>query len=343
MVSWHYYDAASDVIYRNNCRSFAASVGEGWGAVRYVENMIQWSRTMAKPENHQSTATLVSEELFAGLSGRSRLPTMASAEGMPLIIAIHGGSYTSAYFDVAGYSLMDRAGKLAIPIIAPDRPGYGDSQMLPPEQTTIRGQAHVLATALDDAWQRYGANCPGIVLIGHSIGAAIATTIAAENDSLPLLGLAISGVGVRTPAHFRQVWDALPDTPLVDMPLAIKNDVMFGPPGSFDAVMPDASHVANALAPRAELIDIVNGWTDGVHETLASIRIPVHYRQGEIDKLWIVSQDEVDEFSRALSASPRVDAAMWAGTGHCIDFHRVGVALQIQQLGFALQCAREAG
>jgi pimeloyl-ACP methyl ester carboxylesterase len=298
---------------------------------------------MSKSEQHDTTATLVSAEVFTGFSGRSRLPATDNTHGMPLIIAIHGGSYTSAYFDVVGYSLMDRAGMLDIPILAPDRPGYGNSKLLPPEQTTIRGQALVLATALDEAWQRYGSNCAGIVLIGHSIGAAIATTIVAENCSLPLLGLAISGVGVRTPEHFRQVWDALPDTPLVDIPLTIKNEVMFGPPGSFDELMPFASHLANALAPRAELIDIVNGWTEGVHDTLARIRIPVHYRQGEVDKLWIVSQDEVDEFAQALSASPRVDAAMMAGTGHCIDFHWVGAALQIQQLGFALQCVSEAG
>jgi hypothetical protein len=29
-------------------------------------------------------------------------------------------------------------------------------------------------------------------------------------------------------------------------------------------------------------------------------------------------------------------------TGHCMDFHTVGPALQLQQLGFALQCAAQA-
>ena len=44
----------------------------------------------------------------------------------PLIVAIHGGTYTSAYFDVPGYSLLDRADASGVPIIAPDRPGYGE-------------------------------------------------------------------------------------------------------------------------------------------------------------------------------------------------------------------------
>jgi hypothetical protein len=33
---------------------------------------------------------------------------------------------------------------------------------------------------------------------------------------------------------------------------------------------------------------------------------------------------------------------MMRGSGHCIDFHHVGRAFQLQQLAFALQCAAEA-
>ena len=68
--------------------------------------------------------------------------------------------------------------------------------------------------------------------------------------------------------------------------------------------------------------------------------MPVHYRQAEFDKLWI--EGEVPDFARALSASPRVDWAVQKWTGHGIDFHRDGAAFQVQQLGFALQCAADA-
>jgi hypothetical protein len=78
-----------------------------------------------------------------------------------------------------------------------------------------------------------------------------------------------------------------------------------------------------------------------VHATLAAIGVPVHYRQAQDDHLWIVDQGEIDGFARALSKSPRVDAAMMRATGHCMDFHKIGAAFQIQQLGFALQCGAE--
>lgn len=289
-------------------------------------------------------AAHVIHPVFGGLSGR----TQAVAKPLPntpLVIAIHGGTYTSAYFDVPGASLFDAAAALGVPIVAPDRPGYGSSPALPPSEMTIEGQARHLVAALSDALQRHGAGTCGIVLIGHSIGAAIAAVIAglvaAEGHDLPLLGLAISGVGLKTPAEHKPLWEQLPDTPVVHMPPGVKEVVMFGPEGSFDPQLAHASTAADVGAPKVELVDIVSAWEPRAHERLARIRVPVHYRQGEFDHLWIVDAHEVDGFARALSASTRVDAQLMRNTGHCMDFHHIGRALQTQQLGFALQCAAE--
>ncbi len=293
------------------------------------------------------STTQRTSSLFAGLSGRHRLPAGVLPANTPLVVAIHGGSYTSAYFDVPGASLFDLAAANGIPLIAPDRPGYVDSPPLPASEATIAGQARFLRRALSDAWQRYGAGTSGMVLIGHSIGGAIAATIAAtaasEPGELPLIGLALSGVCLHTPPEHKPMWESLPDTPTVDLPPPVKDMVMFGPDGSFDPRMVRASDIANAPAPKAELVDIVSTWEQHAPGILARIAVPVHYRQAEVDKLWVMSQSEVDGFARALAKSPRVDAAMLRGTGHCIDLHHVGRALQMQQLGFALQCASEHG
>ncbi|MGJ7505974.1 alpha/beta hydrolase [Variovorax sp. GT1P44] len=289
------------------------------------------------------SSTQHTASLFGGLSGRHRLVAGQLAANTPLIVAIHGGTYTSAYFDVPGASLMAQAAANGIPIIAPDRPGYVDSPILPAAEGTIRGQAGVLTKALKEAWERYGGGTRGIVLVGHSIGGAIAATIASEPDGLPLIGLAVSGVCMNTPPEHKPLWESLPDIPIVELPAEAKAQFMFGPEGSFDPAMPGLSTaVAGAGAPKAELVDIVSTWSHNAPTTLGRITVPVHYRQAEIDRLWICGQGEVDSFARALSKSPRVDAAMVRGTGHCMDFHHVGRALQLQQLAFALQCAAEA-
>ena len=127
----------------------------------------------------------------------------------------------------------------------------------------------------------------------------------------------------------------------MDFPAEMKNVVMFGPEGSFGADMPTASHASNGPALRREIVDINAVWPGEVHDVLAKVRVPVHYRQAEVDRLWVVDEGEVRAFAAALTASPRVDAAMVPHTGHCMDFHRIAAALQVQQLGFALQCAAE--
>ena len=273
---------------------------------------------------------------FGIFTGRAAFPA-AIEKPRPLVVAIHGGTYTSRYFDVAGHSLLDRAAWMGIPAIAIDRYGYGDTPFI--DDMSILGQAAALAPALRDVWERHRGDAVGMVLVGHSIGAAITLGIASDPGDLPLLGVAVSGIGVRTPGTHAGMWNALPDLPTVEMPGPVKDQLMFGPEGSFAATMPAASHVANAPVPKAELVDIVGGWQQQAAEVCARIRVPVHYRQGEHDQLWVVDQSEIDAFAARFIAAPRVDAAMVPGTGHCMDFHAEGAALQLQQLGFALQCA----
>ena len=257
----------------------------------------------------------------------------------PLIVAVHGGTYSSAYFAISGYSLLDRAAVNGLAAMAIDRPGYGGTARLADSDMDIAGQGRFLVEALGRLWSERGAGHAGLFLIGHSIGAAIVATIASAPGELPLLGIALSGIGVRTPVEHGPQWNALPKTPHVEMPRAIKDVLMFGGEGSFDAAMPAASHVADAPCPRPELIDIVGDWQRRAPAILSAIRVPVHYRQGEQDRLWIVDAGEVTRFAAMLDASPRVDAALVRRTGHCIDFHFAGPALQLQQLGFALECA----
>ncbi len=293
------------------------------------------------------SASTHTSSLFGELSGRYYRPNSPLSPRTPLVVALHGGTYTSAYFDVPGASLFEVATDNRIPLIAPDRPGYVNSLSLPPAEMTVQGQARHLLRTLKDAWQRHGSGTAGIFIIGHSIGGAITASMAAlaaeQKSELPLLGIALSGMCLNTPPEHKPLWEQLPDTPTVDMPPPVKDALMFGPEGSFERRLVRDSDIANAPAPKAELVDVVSTWSQNAHATLGKITVPVHYRQAEVDRLWVMSQGEVDNFARALSRSPRVDAAMVRGTGHCMDLHHVGRALQMQQLGFALQCASEHG
>jgi pimeloyl-ACP methyl ester carboxylesterase len=272
------------------------------------------------------------------ITGRRRLADAGAADDAPLVIAIHGGTYTSIYFDVPGCSLIDRAAALGIPVLALDRPGYAGSTPLAPDDATITRNAERLDDAIGQIWKAAGGG-RGIFLIGHSIGGAITVEIASRRPAWPLLGIAVSGVGLQTPRESGSAWAALPKIPMIDLPSPMKDSVMFGPPWTVGSGMPERSHVADAPVPRAELIDITTTWAERVRELAAKVNVPVHYRQAEFDALWITGPEQIAGFGAAFSAAPLVDARTFDSAGHCIDFHRLGLAFQLEQLEFALRAS----
>ncbi|GLI26938.1 thioesterase [Agromyces rhizosphaerae] len=275
-------------------------------------------------------------------SGRSNLEGLERAAGAPLVIALHGGTYTSEYFDIPGYSLLDRAADEGVPVIGLDRPNYVGSDPLETDDSIILANAELLGEAIGSIWEQYGDGAPGVVLLGHSIGGAVATAIAASKPSWPLLGLATSGCLVRVPQESRGAWESLPPIPMIDLPVPMKDQVMFGPAGTFGADMPAASHPSNTLVPKVELLDITGGWIERRAEMCAAVEVPVHHRQGEFDALWVTDEGEVDQYRAGFTSAPSVDIDLQRGSGHCIDFHSPGADFQRSQLEFAREVAKAA-
>lgn len=272
-------------------------------------------------------------------SGRMNKAAKSAPSGQPpLVIAIHGGTYSSVYFDVPGYSLLENADRSGIPVVALDRSSYGQSTALAPNDSTISRNAEVLVQAVGKLWEQRKYSNSGIFLIGHSIGGATVVTMAANKPSWPLLGIAVSGVGLSVTPDDDERWANLPEG-LVTLPPQIKDIVMFGPEGTFGPDMPAASYVSNTTCPRAELIDITATWPRVVRAVAAKVEVPVHYRQAEFDRLWIVDEEQVRGFGAAFTSAPEVDARFFLKAGHCIDFHLAAGQFHDEQLSFALRCS----
>ena len=276
-------------------------------------------------------------------TGRTNIgPDLEVRSGAPLVIALHGGTYSCEYFDIPGHSLLDTASALGIPVVALDRPNYGGSSPLTTDESIIFANAKVIGAAITSIWEEQSNDAPGIVLIAHSIGAAVATKIAATPQSWPLLGLATSGCLVRVPPESAGAWAALPDLVMIDLPAPLKDQLMFGPESTYDEAMPAASYPSNALVPKAELLDITGGWITQRADVCGQVTVPVHHRQGEFDHLWVTSRDEIDEFRAGFTAAASIDAELQLGSGHCIDFHRPSAEFQRSQLVFALTVAERS-
>lgn len=172
--------------------------------------------------------------------------------GQPLIATLHGGLYTGRYFDVPippTGSFVDLATRLGHPTVCFDRPGYGASGALAPEENTFERHAELLGAAITEV-----ADGAPVILVGHSIGGMIALTIAAMSDGPALLGVSVTGMGAVIPSGglSEQLATAAAGSgqPVIALPPEQCDPVMFGPPGTFDPGVLDAAHETYAPAPR---------------------------------------------------------------------------------------------
>lgn len=269
------------------------------------------------------------------LGGRFAESSFDINTGNPTIVAIHGGTYTSAYFDVPGHSLMDNAIQNGFNIIAIDRPGYGVSTPLEDAPDLIQKNAEHLNNLLPAVLRELGFAGDPVFLIGHSIGGAIVISMAALRPAWKLSGIAVSGVGIKTPPADAENYAHLPQQYFVELPTPMKDVVMFGPPETVPPDMPAASYIANTTVPRSELTDITGGFGERLASLAANVQVPLHYRQGAHEKLWLVSEKMIQDFGKLFSSAGKVDVGLVSDSGHCIDFHKCGKKFQMEQLAFA--------
>jgi pimeloyl-ACP methyl ester carboxylesterase len=265
-------------------------------------------------------------------------PPTVEIPGLPLLVALHGGTYTSAYFGVAGGpsgSLLEIAARNGFAVLNVDRPGYGESTLLPEEENTFARQAEILDHAIAAALEWWPA--PGVVLVGHSIGGMISLEIAARHPRWPLVAVATSGNGARIPAGgAAEALGSLPLSGLVDLPVPERDGVMFGPAGSFTEAARSAAHGSYAPTPFIELVRAPVWARERLGSVAAAVEVPVLTVLGDHDALWDSSAEARADYESRFTVP--VSAPVMPSTGHSIDHHLMGAALDLMQLSFAQSC-----
>jgi pimeloyl-ACP methyl ester carboxylesterase len=262
----------------------------------------------------------------------------------PLLVCLPGGSYTADYFDVDGHSLLRRAAAEGFDAIALDRPNYGTSDTLPHEETTYERNAEIIDDAVAQVWSRRAGSHPGVVLVGHSIGGAVAIHMAANHlRRWPLLGISISAINELSPPPVVDAWKSIPGTAPVDFTAEQRRIYMYGPDDTFAPEVLTHAAASEAPMPLAELKEVVGGWLEDIGRLGPTVRVPVQYALPEFDQLWEVSQDRVDTFAGRFVNSTLVDAYLVRGVGHNLDHHQGSDAWHDRVLSFARRCAALTG
>lgn len=254
--------------------------------------------------------------------------------GLPLLVCIPGGSYNSHYFDVPGHSLLEAAHRAGFSVVALDRPGYQGSDPVEGEVTFAKN-AVVLDAAIAELWKRYSATTTGVVVIGHSMGGAIAIHIASHKHSWPLLGISATSIHTEAPEQVTQAWNSIPADATIPFSKEQRIQFMYGPEGSYDPVVVDDAEVSADMIPVAELLEVVGRWTTDFPSLAAEVTVPVHYALAEHEALWISTDANVAAFGNAFTASPQVTAERVSGAGHNLDHHHNSADIHARQLEFA--------
>ena len=270
------------------------------------------------------------------LSGRF----LPATNGNPraLLVAIHGGSYTSKYFDTPSSSLFDFCASLGYSILALDRPGYGAAASVPVEQLSFDNQVSVLQRALEVIWNDYGQQSAGMFLIGHSIGGMISLLLAAENPHKRLLGMNMTGAGGLSNEQTKVAFASLvSDEPTVMADIAIKVMAMYGPEWSY--LKEQAQYDPERDVPTAvkELGEAAT-WGARLPQVAAKVRIPVQFIVPEHDHLWRADAEALGPVAAMFSAAPFVDVGVQRMAGHSAELHILARAFYMKILSFAEEC-----
>ncbi|KAK3701646.1 hypothetical protein LTR37_015397 [Vermiconidia calcicola] len=270
----------------------------------------------------------------------------------PLLVGLHGGTCTAAYFDLSpDYSAAAFAVMTGTPFISINRPCYaGSTSILPLEQDEVffgRTGRWLHEFILPALWSEYGRpnKCDGIVLLSHSM--AVPPTIVcaglhAQQQSdqalYPLAGIILTGWGSQPGNPPNLSRDA--NTGLLTPSFGAKVELMLGDASStcYDpsvvAILKQQESLQNVGMPEQEGTQIEQ-WITKAEELCSRVRVPVLYGMGENDFLWNASKEDVQSFARLFTTSAKVETKIVLGVPHAIEWSRSSKAWYWQCFGWA--------
>jgi pimeloyl-ACP methyl ester carboxylesterase len=250
--------------------------------------------------------------------------------GRPLLLCVHGGGCGGDYFDMPGFSVAATAAMRRFSVLRVDRPGHGASPA-PQTDGPIDEAALLLPGLIAAARAALAISASPLVVVGHSIGAAVALRFAATTRE-PLAGLIVSGLGDRPSAAAREWLARLERGEVGHEP---SGDFFFGPEGSYTWRGPAALRRAGQPWRADEVIEVMRSWPDRFAGTAAQVRAPVLFRLAEHERIWCNDPASLDRIAAAFCNTAGIDVGILPDGGHLYEIHRRGPDFVAALLDFA--------
>lgn len=276
-------------------------------------------------------------------------PRVALVDGIPMsalavqvpqaravIVAIHGGATSSAYFDCPGrpeLSLLRAAGAAGFTAIALDRPGYGSSAVYAREfadpERRVAAAAGTVDKILGDSDR--GA---GLFFVGHSAGCELTLRMATARGDV--LGVELAGTGLRyTPS----AWDIIRDATVTSRPVGLR-ELLWTPADLYPAEVLTGALSAPGVAYEG---DVTAHWAGRDFPALAAqLTAPVEFSVADNEKVWQSSPEALAAIAALFTASPRVQINRMGDSGHNLSVGLTAADYHRKVLSFTEECIADA-
>ncbi|BBY82784.1 thioesterase [Mycolicibacterium pulveris] len=254
-------------------------------------------------------------------------------EPRAVVVALHGGASTAAYFDCPGHPQLSllRAGTSAgYTMVALDRPGYGSSAPYPEAMDRPEQRVALAYGALDKVLgdQPRGA---GVFLMGHSAGCELAVRMAVGGSDV--IGLELAGTGL----HYSDVMADIMRATTADHRPAGLREVLWQPA---DLYPPDVlSGMTNSSGGARYEVEVTSSWPRHDFPALApQVGVPVQFSVAEFERVWRSDREMLAQIGAMFTSSPRFVINEQAGTGHNLSLSVNGAAYHAKVLAFVEEC-----
>lgn len=257
-----------------------------------------------------------------------------AAEPRAVVVAIHGGATSSAYFDCPGHpelSLLRAAAAAGVTAIAVDRPGYGASAMWSDEMGEPERRVALAFGAVDRLLGDTDRGA-GLFLVAHSAGCELALRMCVDDRGRDVIGLAVAGTGLR----YRPDALALIEEATVTSRPAGLRDLLWQPTEFYPPEVLTGALSATGVAYEGR---VTAGWTRrDFPELAARVTVPVEFGVADHEAVWESSAEAVAAITAGFTSAPRVTVDEMADSGHNLSVgHTAGVYHQ-RVLEFLDEC-----
>lgn len=254
-----------------------------------------------------------------------------------VVVAVHGGATTGAYFDCPDHprlSLLRTGAALGFTVVALDRPGFGSSALYSTEFDDTPRRIDMAFGAVDAILGERDRGA-GIFLLAHSNGSELVLRMAAHPRGCDLLGIEISGTGVRQQEAARAVLDG---ASRANLPTGLRQ-LLWEPSHLYpDGVAGSVRIKSGPVAPGYESA-LVSHWRQDFPTLAAQVNVPVRVTLAEHERVWETGPAALAEVGALFTAAPRVVLHEQAGAGHNLSLGHTATAYHLSALSFVEECA----